>query len=248
MFDKSATAKEIAQKVLHRARGAAKTVGGAAKNVGGTVKKYTQKHPVGTGIAAAGVGGGTVGGVLAAKSKQKKKTTSEIADSVLTDVACATPGEKIRSKGKGRGFAVGKGKGPLGRMADELPQDSKKSASEIADSALMKVGFSVTEEGHKWDADRAAARQQYFIGRAKALQEKDAIGYRDPEGGRHRGSLLSALRFGEWRDPVAALRRQAYIEKAHREGRNAWNPLGGRLTPHASEFEAATPWTYGKIE
>ena len=29
-------------------------------------------------------------------------------------MACKTPGKKIRSKGKGRGLARGKGRGPLG--------------------------------------------------------------------------------------------------------------------------------------
>lgn len=35
--------------------------------------------------------------------------------------ACKTPGEKIRSKGKGRGLAVGKGKGPIGRPGKKKP-------------------------------------------------------------------------------------------------------------------------------
>ena len=29
--------------------------------------------------------------------------------------SCATPGRKIRSKGRGRGLARGKGRGPIGR-------------------------------------------------------------------------------------------------------------------------------------
>jgi len=33
---------------------------------------------------------------------------------------CSTPGEKKRSKGKGRGVEVGKGKGPIGRMAEAV--------------------------------------------------------------------------------------------------------------------------------
>lgn len=48
---------------------------------------------------------------------------------------CETPGEKIRSKGKGRGLARGGGKGPMGRMLEELtgevecetPGEKKKS-------------------------------------------------------------------------------------------------------------------------
>lgn len=30
-------------------------------------------------------------------------------------IKCKTPGKKIRSKGKGRGLAIGKGFGPIGR-------------------------------------------------------------------------------------------------------------------------------------
>jgi len=30
-------------------------------------------------------------------------------------MSCKTPGQKIRSKGKGRGLAKGKGRGPLGK-------------------------------------------------------------------------------------------------------------------------------------
>lgn len=40
----------------------------------------------------------------AAKKKDKKKD----------DIACETPGEKIRSGGEGRGLAIGRGRGPLG--------------------------------------------------------------------------------------------------------------------------------------
>jgi len=38
---------------------------------------------------------------------------------------CATPGMKIRSKGKGRGLARGKGEGPIGEPAgDEMEEDA----------------------------------------------------------------------------------------------------------------------------
>jgi hypothetical protein len=52
----------------------------------------------------------------------------KVAKEIVQDgIACATPGEKIRSQGRGRGLAIGKGKGPVGRrglLAEELPGES----------------------------------------------------------------------------------------------------------------------------
>jgi len=59
--------------------------------------------PVGTPGTAA-----LVGGAYYLGRRKRKKTDS--------DMACATPGRKIRSKGKGRGLAIGRGRGPIGRM------------------------------------------------------------------------------------------------------------------------------------
>ena len=127
----------------------------------------------------------------------------------------------------------------------------EKTAAEIADAVLVKVGFSVTEEGHQWDADRSAAKQKYLLELAQMMQEKGGLGYKDEEGGRNYGNLLKALRFGSGDvagHPAEALRREAYIEKKHRAGKNAWNPFGGTLTPHESEGEGATRFSAGKIE
>lgn len=48
---------------------------------------------------------------------------------------CETPGKKIRSKGEGRGLAVGKGKGPVGRMAY-----IKKLKKNILEEQALKTG------------------------------------------------------------------------------------------------------------
>lgn len=43
----------------------------------------------------------------------------------IYDEVCKTPGKKIRSKGKGRGKAIGKGKGPVGRMKEATDVPTK---------------------------------------------------------------------------------------------------------------------------
>jgi hypothetical protein len=53
------------------------------------------------------------------------------------EAACATPGKKIRSEGKGQGLARGKGKGPVGRF--------KKKAAEIAEMIIQKNAASSTD-------------------------------------------------------------------------------------------------------
>jgi len=126
----------------------------------------------------------------------------------------------------------------------------QKTSQQLVDSVLQKCAFSVTERGHAFDADEAALRKRYFMDMARRLQEEDALGYHDPETDKaHFGSLLSALRFGGDGHPVANARHQAYVEKKHREGGNAWNPLGGTLTPIPEE-EGATSGLlghYGKV-
>jgi hypothetical protein len=50
--------------------------------------------------------------------------------SKVSAAECKTPGKKIRSKGKGRGMAVGKGEGPVGRMKGALGAAWRKQAEE----------------------------------------------------------------------------------------------------------------------
>jgi len=52
--------------------------------------------------------------------------------------ACDTPGEKIRSKGKGRGEAHGKGEGPLGRVRQMLEDEEKKAALTRAERGIYE--------------------------------------------------------------------------------------------------------------
>jgi hypothetical protein len=39
----------------------------------------------------------------------------------------------------------------------------------------------------------------------------------------------------------------AYAAKKHEEGKNAYNPFGGMMTPHESEGPGATRWSYGRM-
>lgn len=106
------------------------------------VAEAAKKHP----YVAAGAGAGVLagGGALAMSKKKEPKTASVLAAQVLAKVAskCETPGEKIQSKGKGRGLAIGKGKGPLGvPVGDKIP-GAEKTSAEIADRILKKVAAS----------------------------------------------------------------------------------------------------------
>jgi len=56
-----------------------------------------------------------------------------LVENILKLAACATPGEKIRSKGKGRGLARGEGKGPIGIPAGEKVKDLDVKEVETAE-------------------------------------------------------------------------------------------------------------------
>jgi len=133
------------------------------------------------------------------------------------------------------------------------PQELLKKAEawgrEIA--RMEKQALAVTPEGHAFDAERAKHRKEYFTNRAAHLQEHNALGHIDSKTGKNPAKILRVLRFmfGEG-DPRGAARHYSYVEKKHREGKNAWNPMGGELTP-LSEEKGAKPGflgTYGKIE
>lgn len=126
----------------------------------------------------------------------------------------------------------------------------QKIAQQIAYNVAVKLGFAVTERGHEFDADVAEMKRKFFTDLARRQQEEGAVGYRDPDTEKTNwGNILSALRFGGG-DALGAARHQAYTEKQHREGSNAWNPFGGMLTPIPEERGATTGLLgqYGKVE
>lgn len=125
-----------------------------------------------------------------------------------------------------------------------------KTAQQIADTVLRKLAFAVTEEGHEFDADVAAKKRKMMEDIMKMEQEAMRGGYWDDDNKLESANFLRALRFGGtagnglFDNP----RHQAYIEKKHREGGNAWNPFGGMLTPTDREGPGANWWAQGKIK
>lgn len=110
----------------------------------------------------------------------------------------------------------------------------------IAERQQEKLAFSVTERGHKYDAALAGLRKDYFENQARMMQEQGvAPAYLDDEGKAVRPGLLDIFRFIS-NDPLSDARRQAYVQKQHEAGRNAWNPFGGALTPLESEGPGGT--------
>jgi DNA-binding protein H-NS len=101
---------------------------------------------------------------------------------------------------------------------------------------LMKTAFSITEKGHEYDAKkhRLLARQNAEMG---ALRQD----YQSMAGIGAPATLGSVFRFGFAEDrPDAAARHHEYVAKKHEEGKNAWNPLGGMLTPSSHEEGGTT--------
>jgi len=113
-------------------------------------------------------------------------------------------------------------------------------------AARMKVAFSITEKGHKYDA--AIARQE-AENHAKRMRIQERQGVQALGGSRRAQSglsvpeqILTDLRFAN-EDPLE-LRHQEYVAKKHEQGRNAYNPFGGMLTPSKYEH-GGTPGLSG---
>ena len=143
--------------------------------------------------------------------------------------------EKI--SGEMQGFTrVGRKPISIERMLEnELEQDLP---SEVFGSE-EKVAFSITPEGHEFDADQAAIRGESAAKQMELSQRHHAMG-----SSKRVGDFMNVLRFGPntLRDP----RHEAYVERKHREGKNAWNPFGGALTPSKYERDGST-LQYGEM-
>jgi hypothetical protein len=136
-----------------------------------------------------------------------------------------------------------------GQEQPQAPMPEVASAPMDQSTPPAKVAFSVTPEGHKYDAARAAILEDAALKHLALSQEAGGVGYRDAEGKTQMGSILKALRgFGSGvpREPGAEHRHLAYVRAKHEAGSNAWNPMGGTLTPHPAE-QGGSAWQYGKI-
>lgn len=109
----------------------------------------------------------------------------------------------------------------------------------VYEASLEKKAFSVTPEGHAFDADRAAIRAEHAAKQMELSQRHHAMG-----SNKRVGNFVRAMRFSP--DMTEDPRHQEYVEKKHRAGKNAWNPLGGSLTPSKYEKGGST-LQYGEM-
>ncbi len=127
-----------------------------------------------------------------------------------------------------------------------VPAEGVQDSSGGLGGGVAKMGFAVTEKGHKFDAEmyRLMARQD--AERAEHSQNYGAL----PHRGAAKSSLLDKLRFGiideNQQRPDINARHHEYAAKKHEGGSNAWNPLGGMLTPSSHE-EGGTPGLLGEL-
>jgi hypothetical protein len=103
------------------------------------------------------------------------------------------------------------------------------------------VAFALTERGHRFDTERASLKKEHLLDEARLHQNYNAIGYNDPETNQNPAKLINVFRFGPNGDhPTVEARHQAYVAAQHAQGRNAYNPFGGLLTPLPEERGATT--------
>lgn len=113
---------------------------------------------------------------------------------------------------------------PFGGMLTPTPAESKLKR------ASVKQAFSISPEGHKYDATTARAKQ-----RAAETHLKAARKYEDKAPIK---SQLTGIGAGISGFPKRLeARHAAYVAAKHEDKRNAYNPLGGLLTKTKAEKE-----------
>lgn len=132
----------------------------------------------------------------------------------------------------------------------------REAAQAGINAGRSKVAFSVTEEGHKFDAEKARILSRAAAELHELAHRYGAVGHRDEKGRYQLASLLGTLRFNVMPDtqdlanlvrPIPNARYFEYVAREHEQGGNAYNPLGGRLTPAAHE-RGGNWFAYGKPE
>lgn len=119
----------------------------------------------------------------------------------------------------------------------------KEAAVSKALFNITKVAFSVTEKGHKFDADVARMREQQAADTVGLLQKHHVM---DPESVMVlKPHYMATAPFNL--QSMHELRHANYVAGKHEKGQNAYNPLGGMMTPSPRE-EGGTVWRYGKIK
>lgn len=125
------------------------------------------------------------------------------------------------------------------KLAQSMDGLSVDQLEAIFRSEMKKEAFSVTPEGHAFDADHAA-----IVAEAGAKLHELAQRHGGMGSATRKGQFLRAIRFAPL---LIDARHEEYIEKKHLKGENAYNPLGGALTP--SKYErGGTAGHYGEHE
>ncbi len=122
------------------------------------------------------------------------------------------------------------------------PAHYKAASIRAFTEELEKISFAVTEKGHKFDAEKHHLLARQKAEQAEHLQQPEYNALGTTAGW---GNVGGVLRFGYGHDrPDMKARHHEYVAKKHDEGKNAWNPLGGTLTPGPHE-QGATPGFFG---
>ena len=131
--------------------------------------------------------------------------------------------------------------------APPLPPAAAEAAGGAPPPADGKVAFALTERGHKFDTERASMKREHLLDEARLHQHYNALGHNDPETNTNPAKLINVFRFGpDMYHPTAEARHQAYVAAQHAQGRNAYNPFGGLLTP-VPEEQGATSGLLGMV-
>lgn len=173
---------------------------------------------IGAGIGAAG---GALGGQHLGKQHGAEEARADKAVAMLRAL-------RAHQQGSMSGFGAGMQRGySMGRQPGGPEQE--------------KTAFSVTDEGHRFDAEEARLKARHAAKQIALSQRHGAMG--SAEG---MGSFLKAFR-GFTPDTMDGPRHQEYVAREHEAGSNAWNPFGGMLTPSSRET-GGTRWMYGKFK
>jgi hypothetical protein len=115
---------------------------------------------------------------------------------------------------------------------------------EVAQAAfkdeLEKISFAITEKGHKFDAEKHRILAEQSAALDALYQQYGGLSAPgDP------ATFGGVLRFGPDQEE-GAHRHHEYVQKMHEMGANAWNPLGGILTPSSYE-EGGTSGLFSQL-
>lgn len=173
------------------------------------------------------------------------KANAEKVKNAVTDVATtAAPSGKSKARTAADAVkdALVKNKGKAVAAGVATGAGMAYGAKKVYEKATEKKAFSVTERGHKFDAEMARTKERQAAEQLGLHQAHGGLGSKD----QNAKSVLDVLRFGPDRPgligtimnpsgPMGAARHQAHIARQHEAGGNSYNPLGGLLTP--SKYE-----------